>query len=118
MIALAILGTVLVALSAMMWQMGRQGRMAGDAAGRSVALESAAALAQTVPWDSMMQIVGCRADSAGALQYTRCIDVSPVATNMRLVRTVITPANALLPRPDTLTVYRNRPLPPNPLHVQ
>lgn len=114
-VALAILGTVLVALSAMMWQMGRQGRIAGDAAGRSAALESAAAFAQTVPWDSLIRIVGCRADSAGPLHYTRCVDVSSTAGNLRRVRTVIAPTNGLSLRPDTLIVYRNRPMPLHPL---
>lgn len=116
-VALTILATVLVSLSGMMWQMGRQGRIAGDAAGRSVALETASALAQTVPWDSLTLIVGCSADSAAAFHYTRCIDVTAAPGGLRQVRAVIAPTNAITLAPDTLTVIRNRPRPPNPLDV-
>ena len=116
-VALTILSTVLVSLSGIMWQMGRQTRQSGVATHRSTAMESAAALAASVPWDSLGSVSGCTADTLSGTVFTRCVDVAFVSTRIRRVRAVITASGAGTP-PETLLVFRNRPLLPNPLDVQ
>lgn len=116
-VALAILATVLVSLTGVMWQMGRNTHLAGIAAYRTAALESGAALAHSIPWDSLANVVGCTNDSSATLTYTRCIDVTDVAGGLKQVRVVITPTIGVIQHPETLAVFRNRPLPSNPLHV-
>ena len=115
--ALGILATVLVSLTGVMWQMGRQTRLAGTAAYRTAALESGRALAQSIPWDSLAAVAGCTNDSSATLTYTRCIDVTDVAGGLKQVRIVIVPTSGVIQHPETLAVFRNRPLPTNPLYA-
>lgn len=115
--ALAILATVLLSLTGMMWQMGRNTRLAGTAAYRTAALESGGALARSVPWDSLNAVAGCASDSSATLTYTRCIDVTDVVDGLKQIRIVITPTSGVVLHPETLAVFRNRPLPTNPLYV-
>jgi prepilin-type N-terminal cleavage/methylation domain-containing protein len=114
-VALTLLSVVLLALTGIMWEMGRHTRMASLVSARGAALASAASLAESVRWDSLDALVGCAADSSGAFTYTRCFDVTPVG-GTRQVRAIVVPAGGALP-PDTLTVSRVRPRSQSPLYI-
>lgn len=116
-VALSILSVVLLSLSGIMWQMGRQTRIAGVAGARTAALESWASLAQSVRWDSIPSLVGCTADSSAGLVYTRCFEVSTITPSLRQVRVIIAPAAGSLLQPETLLVQRTRPRQRSPLNV-
>lgn len=114
-IALGILSVVLLSLTGIMVQMGKQSRVSGVAAARTAAVESAASLAQAVRWDSIPNLVGCAADSSAEFNYTRCYEVSTVAPGLRQIRAIIAPAVVSTVRPETLTVQRTRPRQRSPL---
>lgn len=117
-VALAILTVVLLALSGIMWEMGRHTRVSGVVGARSAALESATSLAQSVRWDSLDALPGCQTDSSGTLVFTRCFEVQAVAPSRREVRVIVTPTGPTVLRPETLVVQRNRPRARSPLDVQ
>jgi hypothetical protein len=106
-VALTLLSVVLLALTGIMWEMGRHTRMASLVS---------ASLAESVRWDSLDALVGCAADSSGQLTYTRCFEVGAVVGGVREVRAIVMPAGGALP-PDTLTVSRVRPRSQSPLYV-
>lgn len=109
MVALVILSTVLMALTGMMWQMGRQSGLSEIAIYRTAALERSAAIAGGVPWDSLATVVGCISDSSGTLAYTRCIDAAANGPNLTALTVVVVPSGFFSSLPETLTVYRDRP---------
>lgn len=109
MVALVILSTVIMALTGMMWQMGRQAGLSETGAYRTAAIERSVALAEGVPWDSMANVVGCAADSSGTLAYTRCIQVTTTTPELRHLTVVVVPGSVLPLPPETVTVYRARP---------
>ena len=117
-VALAILSVVLVALSGIMWQMGRHTRISGLVGSRSAALESAASLAQSVRWDSLAALPGCTTDSSGALVFTRCFEVQSLTQSLREVRVIVTPQSATALKAETLSVQRTRLSAVSPLNVQ
>lgn len=115
--ALGILSVVLLSLTGIMWQMGRQSRLAGVAGARTAALESWASLAQAARWDSLGNLVGCAADTSAGLAYTRCFEVTALSPSLREVRVIVAPAPATALAPETLLVQRTRPLRRSPLYV-
>jgi hypothetical protein len=117
-IALTILSVVLLALSGIMWQMGRHTRLSGLVGSRSAALESAASLAQSVRWDSLTALPGCATDSSGALVFTRCFEVQALGPSLRQVRVIVTPTGVTLLKAETLMVQRTRPSAISPLNIQ
>jgi prepilin-type N-terminal cleavage/methylation domain-containing protein len=116
-VALAILSVVLLALSGIMWQMGRHTRVSGLMGSRSAALESAASLAQSVRWDRRASVRGCAPDSSGALVFTRCFEVQTIAPSLVQVRVIVTPTVATALKAETLTVQRTRSTALSPLNV-
>lgn len=116
-VALAILSVVLLSLTGIMWQMGRQSRVSGVAAARTSALESWASLAQAARWDSLDALVGCAADTTAGLAYTRCFEVANLSASLRQVRVIISPAAGAVLSPDTLLVQRTRPRQRSPLNL-
>jgi Tfp pilus assembly protein PilV len=116
-VALAILSVVLVSLIGIMWQMGRQSRFSGVASARTAAVESAAALAQAVRWDSLSALVGCAADTTAGLIYTRCYEVTTLSASVRQVRVIIAPTAAATLPPETSLVQRSRPQRRSPLNL-
>lgn len=115
--ALGILSVVLLSLTGIMWQMGRQSRVSGVASARTAALESWASLAQAARWDSLDVLVGCAADTTAGLAYTRCFEVASLSASLRQVKVIIAPsADAALP-PETLLVQRTRPRQRSPLNL-
>jgi hypothetical protein len=116
MIALSILSVVLVSLAGLMFQMGRHTRRSGGVASRTAAVQSALAGVQTVPWDSLPNLVGCVADTAGTLPYTRCVELQTLTTRLRSLRVIVVPSDPFL-RPDTIVVRRNRPRSSSPLYT-
>jgi prepilin-type N-terminal cleavage/methylation domain-containing protein len=117
-VALTILTVVLLALSGIMWQMGRHTRISGLVGSRSAALESSASLAQSVRWDSLSSLPGCQTDSSGALVFTRCFEVQTLGPSLRQVRVIVTPTGTTAVKAETLIVQRNRPRARSPLNVQ
>jgi len=115
-VALALLSIVLLALTGIMWEMGRNTRTATLIGARGAALESAASLAESVRWDSLDALVGCSADTSAQLVYTRCFEVTAPSGGIRQVRAIVTPAGGAL-RPETLTVSRTRPRSRSPLYM-
>jgi len=117
-IALTIFSVVLLALGGIMWQMGRHTRLSGLVGSRSAALESAASLAQSVRWDSLMALPGCTTDSSGALVFTRCFEVQSLGQSLRQVRVIVTPTVVTVLKAETLMVQRTRPSMLSPFHIQ
>jgi prepilin-type N-terminal cleavage/methylation domain-containing protein len=117
-VALGILTVVLLALSGIMWQMGRHTRVSGVVGSRSAAMETAASFAQSVRWDSLGTLPGCQTDSSGTLVFTRCFEVQTLAPSLREVRVIVTPTGPTALKAETLVVQRNRPLTRSPLNVQ
>lgn len=115
-VALTLLSVVLLALTGIMWEMGRHTRMASLVSARGAALASAASLAEAVRWDSLDALAGCAADSSGAFTYTRCFEVTAPVGGTRQVRAIVVPAGGALPA-DTLTVSRVRPRSQSPLYI-
>jgi hypothetical protein len=116
-VALGILSVVLMSLSGIMWQMGRQSRISGAAAARTAAAESWASLAHAARWDSLTTLVGCAADTTAGLAYTRCYEVSSLSSALREVRVIIAPAAGISLAPETLLVQRTRPRQPSPFNL-
>ncbi len=81
-------------------------------------MQSAAAWAQGLPWDSIHSApggpVGCITDTTGQLIYTRCTTWDSVSLKQRRLRMVITPTGSLTGNPDTVIVERNKPLKTSP----
>jgi prepilin-type N-terminal cleavage/methylation domain-containing protein len=117
-VALTILSVVLLALSGIMWQMGRHTRVSGLVGSRSAALESSASLAQSVRWDSLPALPGCATDSSGALVFTRCFEVQTLGPSLRQIRVIVTPTVATVMKAETLMVQRTRPSALSPLNIQ
>lgn len=115
-VALTLLSVVLLALTGIMWEMGRHTRRASLVGARGAALESAASLAAAVQWDSIAALIGCATDTSAQLVYTRCFEVPSLAAPIRQIRAIVTPVGGALP-PETLTVSRTRPRSRSPLYV-
>ena len=115
-VALTLLSVVLLALTGIMWEMGRHTRRASLVGARGAALESAASLAAAVEWDSIAALIGCSTDTSAQLVYTRCFEVPSLAAPIRQIRAIVTPVGGALP-PETLTVSRTRPRSRSPLYV-
>lgn len=115
-VALTLLSIVLLALTGIMWQMGRHTLTASLVGARGAALESAASLAESARWDSLTALVGCTTDTSAQLVYTRCFEVTAPMGGVRQVRAIVTPAGGAL-LPETLTVSRTRPRSRSPLYV-
>jgi prepilin-type N-terminal cleavage/methylation domain-containing protein len=115
-VALAILSVVLLALTGIMWEMGRHTRQASLVGARGAALASAASLAESIRWDSLTSLVGCSADTSAQLAYTRCYEVGAISGGVRQVRAIVTPTSGTV-RPETLTVSRTRPRSRSPLYA-
>jgi prepilin-type N-terminal cleavage/methylation domain-containing protein len=114
-VALTLLSVVLLALTGIMWEMGRHTRRASLVGARGAALASAASLAESVRWDSLDALVGCGTDTSAQLVYTRCYEVGAVSGGVRQVRAIVVPTGGAL-RPETLTVSRTRPRSRSPLY--
>jgi prepilin-type N-terminal cleavage/methylation domain-containing protein len=115
-VALTLLSVVLLALTGIMWEMGRHTRQSSLVGARGAALASAASLAESIRWDSLDALVGCGADTSAQMAYTRCFEVSAVSGGVRQVRAIVTPAGGAV-RPETLTVSRTRPRSRSPLYA-
>ena len=115
-VALTLLSIVLLALTGIMWEMGRHTRTASLVGARGAALESAASLAESARWDSLTALVGCVTDTSAQMVYTRCFEVTAPVGGVRQVRAIVTPAGGAL-LPETLTVSRTRPRSRSPLYV-
>jgi prepilin-type N-terminal cleavage/methylation domain-containing protein len=115
-VALTLLSVVLLALTGIMWEMGRHTRQASLIGARGAALASAASLAESMRWDSLDALVGCGSDTSAQMVYTRCFEVGAVSSGVRQVRAIVTPAGGAI-RPETLTVSRTRPRSRSPLYV-
>jgi hypothetical protein len=122
MIALSLLSVVMMALGALMFQVGRHTRLAAQVAYRSAALNSAASWAQAMPWDSIPGLVGWGVnDTIGQLVFQRYMSYSTSANNrvvMLVIRPVATVASSARVKAETLTVVRTKPLTTAPLKVK
>src|SRR5262245_15326736 len=122
MMALTLLSVVMMALGALMFQVGRHTRLAAQVAYRSAALNTAASWAQAMPWDSIPSQVGWGAnDTIGQLIYQRYMSYA-TSGNTRVMTMVIRPvtsvASSARVKPETLTVVRAQPLSTAPLKVK
>jgi len=109
LVALGILSAVLIALGGLMFQVARHTRRAAAVGYRSAAATSAATWAQTISWDSVDASVGCRQDTTGLLEYTRCIAVQQATSTVKEIEVVISPNGRLVVSPETVLVYRTKP---------
>lgn len=116
MVALTLLSVVLLALTGIMWEMGRHSRMAALVGARGAALASAASLAEGMRWDSLPDLIGCAPDTSAQIAYTRCYEVINLGGTMRRIRVIVAPADGSL-RPDTLLLNRTRPRSRLPLYA-
>ena len=112
MISLTILSVCLLALGGLMFQAAQSTRDSAAVAYRSAALQSAAAWAQGIPWDSLHSPpggpVGCTTDTAGQLVYNRCATLTDDG-DYKTLSVAITPTGLLNANPDTVIVIRNKP---------
>lgn len=115
MVALAILSTVLLSLTGLMWQMGRNARDSSAVTMRTGVMESAASLAYGVQWDSLPNIVGCSADTTAALISTICYEVQTLTAQVRQVRVIVAPTSPAGMLPDTITLRRAKERQVSPL---
>ena len=116
LVALTLLCIVLLALTGIMWEMGRHNRLAALVGARAAELASAASIAEAVRWDSIPALVGCSADTSAQIAYTRCFELSTPMTGLRQVRVIVVPADVSL-RPETLLVNRTRPRSRSPFYA-
>jgi type II secretory pathway pseudopilin PulG len=114
LIALGILSLVLVALGGLMFQVSLQTRRSAALSYRSAAAQKAQAYVEGLPWDSIGAAVGCVADNAGQLAYTRCVTVQNLAINLKRITVVLTSTGNLVAPPETLVVDRTKPQLPFP----
>jgi len=115
-VALGLFSVVLIALVGMMFSMAHQTRLTAYGTARTAAVQSASAWAQTVAWDSIGSSVGCVADTAGPLRYTRCTTVQNVSYRLKRLRIVVAPESVTGIGPDTVTVNRQKPQQLSPLY--
>lgn len=119
-VALGILSVVLISLGALMYQVSSHTRRSAAASYLSAAVQSAQAWVEAVPWDSLNSttalaaIVGCRTDTTGQLVYSRCTTVTDVGSTLKRIQVVLQPTGNLVAPPDTVLVYRAKPLPLSP----
>jgi prepilin-type N-terminal cleavage/methylation domain-containing protein len=116
LVALTLLSVVLLALTGIMWEMGRHNRLAALVGARGAALASAASLAEAVRWDSIPTLVGCYADTSAQIVYTRCFEMTTPITGLRQVRVIVAPADASL-KAETVLVNRTRPRSRSPFYA-
>ena len=117
MVALAILSTVLLSLTGLMWQMGRNARDSSAVTMRTGTLESATSLAYGLSWDSLPTIVGCSADTTAALIYTLCYEVQDLTPQVRQVRVIVAPTSPPGLTADTITLRRAKGRQVSPLKI-
>lgn len=115
-VALGLFSVVLIALVGMMFSMAHQTRLTAYGTARTAAAQSASAWAQAVAWDSIGGSVGCVADTAGPLRYTRCTTVQTVGYRLKRLQIVVAPDSATGLGPDTVTVDRHKPQRRSPLY--
>jgi type II secretory pathway pseudopilin PulG len=116
-VALGIFSVVIISLVGMMFSMARQARLTAYGTARTAAVQSASAWAQSVPWDNLGTSVGCVADSAGPLRYTRCTTVQDIGYRLKRLQVVVLPDSAAGVHADTVTVDRNKPQQLSPLYL-
>lgn len=117
-VALGIFSIVLVSLTGLLFTMARQSRLTAYSTARTAAVQSASAWAQGVAWDSIGGAVGCVADTAGTLPYTRCTTVQTVSLTLKRLQVVVTPDTASGVHADTVVVSRAKPQNLSPLYVE
>ncbi len=117
MLALSIFATVLIAMGGLMFQAARHTRQSAIVAYRSAAVTSGAAWAQGLPWDSLPTAAGCVGDTIGGFTYDRCATIQNLSLKLRRVTVVISSTGALVARPETVVVDRNKPRLRSPLNV-
>ena len=116
LVALTLLSVVLLALTGIMWEMGRHNRLAALVGARAAELASAASIAEAVRWDSIPGLVGCSADTSAQIVYTRCFELTTPMSGLRQVRVIVTPSDVSL-KPETLLVNRTRPRSRSPFYA-
>lgn len=114
-VALTLLSVVLLALTGIMWEMGRHTQRASHVAARGAALASAASVAEAARWDSIPALIGCITDTSAQFVFTRCYEVPNLSAPVRQIRAIVAPLTAALP-PETLIVSRTRPRSRSPLY--
>jgi hypothetical protein len=115
-VALTLLSVVLLALTGIMWEMGRHTYIASAVGARGAAIEGALGLGEGTRWDSLSALVGCTTDTSGQLVYTRCVEYLTPNPTVRQLRMILTPTDGSL-RPETLLVTRVRPRSRSPLYA-
>jgi len=100
-----------------MFQVARHTRTSAVVGYRSAAVTSAADWARGLRWDSIDGVVGCSADSAGLMAYTRCTTVQTLTSQSKEISVVISPTGQLVTSPETVIVYRTAPRPASPFYV-
>ena len=111
---MTILSVVLVALGGLMFQVAEHTRSSAAATYRAAAAQKGAARIQALPWDDIVGAAGCTSDSSGLMAYDRCISVMDSTDTIKRVTLVISPTGALIARPETVMVYRNKGRAPSP----
>lgn len=118
--ALALLSVVLISLVGLMYQVSRYARVSAQVGFRSAAELNAAAWGQSIPWDSIPNLVGwAEPDSIGELVFRRYMNYE-TSGSWRVMTIVVNPEgySATLVRPETLTVVRVKPTSTVPLKVR
>jgi len=120
MIAMALLSVVMMALGALMFQVGRYTRVSGQVAYRSAALNTVSGWAQALPWDSIPAKTGYGSnDTIGQLVYQRFMSYT-TSGNTRALTLVIVPVSTIASssrvKAETILVVRAKPRTTAPLY--
>lgn len=122
MIAMSLLSVVMMALGALMFQVGRHTRLSAQSAYRNAAMLTASSWAQALPWDSIPLQVGWAAnDTVGQLVFQRYMNYT-TSGNTRVLTLIVRPvasvASSARVKSDTVTVVRAKPLTTAPLKIR
>jgi prepilin-type N-terminal cleavage/methylation domain-containing protein len=115
-VAMVLLSVTLLALAALMVQVGQGGREVGTGAHRNAAMMEQINYYSTLPYDSLLtRQGGCLTVAEGSLEYDRCVSIT-AAANARTIQIALTPTDTRL-RADTVTFVRTRPPVGNPFNL-
>jgi prepilin-type N-terminal cleavage/methylation domain-containing protein len=115
-VAMVLLSVTLLALAALMVQVGQRGREVGTGAHRNAAMTEQINYYAALPYDSLLtRQGGCTTVAEGSLEYVRCVSITAGA-NGRTVQVALTPTDTRL-RGDTVTFVRTKPPVGNPFNL-
>jgi Tfp pilus assembly protein PilE len=107
MLAITIFAVIATSHAAVTLRYANRMKEVKTGAMRSAALQEYLVRLASVPFDSLPNRAGCRAETVGDLPSTRCITVTAVTTTKSTVTLILTPTNTAY-KPDTIQMTRTK----------